>query len=127
MSNVIEGDNAVGLVYPGIEDVIALRPELIALGIYRPDAPSQASALLAHPALRLYRARHAQEVHLTARDWTCSTRYVARTAAQLAAAYDAMAGENSLTKSSVVIPAQAGTQSMPRVRVASDAAARSEP
>lgn len=88
--NVIEGDNAVGLVYPGIEDVIALRPELIALGIYRPDAPSQASALLTHPALRLYRARHADEVHLTARDWTCSTRYVARTAAQLAAAYDAM-------------------------------------
>lgn len=88
--NVIGGDNAVGLVYPGIEDVIALRPGLIALGIYRPDAPSQASALLAHPALRLYRARHAQEVHLTARDWTCSTRHVARTAAQLAAAHDAM-------------------------------------
>lgn len=88
--NVIEGDNAVGLIYPGIEDVIALRPELIALGIYRPDAPSQASALLAHPALRLYRARHAEEVHLTARDWTCSTRYVARTAAQLAATYDEM-------------------------------------
>lgn len=88
--NVIEGDNAVGLIYPGIEDVIALRPELIALGIYRPDAPSQASALLAHPALRLYRARHAEEVHLTARDWTCSTRYVARTAAQLAATYDKM-------------------------------------
>ncbi|MFN4353379.1 ABC transporter substrate-binding protein [Parvibaculum sp.] len=88
--NVIRGDNAVGLIYPGIEDVIALRPELIALGIYRPDAPSQASALLAHPALRLYRTRHAEEVHLTARDWTCSTRYVARTAAQLAAAYDEM-------------------------------------
>ena len=88
--NVIKGDNPVGLIYPGIEDVIALRPQLIALGIYRPDAPSQASALLAHPALRLYRARHAEEVHLTARDWTCSTRYVARTAAQLAAAYDAM-------------------------------------
>ncbi len=125
--NVIDGDNAVGLVYPGIEDVIALRPELIALGIYRPDAPSQASALLAHPALRLYRARHAEEVHLTARDWTCSTRYVARTAAQLAAAYDAMAGENSLTKTSVAIPPQAGTQSTPRVRAAGYAAARSEP
>lgn len=88
--NVITRENAVGLVYPGIEDVIAMRPQLIALGIYRPGEPSQASALLAHPALHLYRERYAHEVHLPARDWTCSTRYVTGTAALLAATHDEM-------------------------------------
>lgn len=91
--NVVREENAVGLAYPDIEDVIAMRPELIALGIYRPDAPSQANALLEHPALRLYRARHAEEVRLRARDWTCSTRFVARTAARLATMHDAMDAE----------------------------------
>lgn len=88
--NVVREENAVGLAYPGIEDVIAYRPQLLALGIYRPDAPSQANALLEHPALRLYRARYADELRLRARDWTCSTRFVARTAARLAAMHDAM-------------------------------------
>ena len=94
--NVVTVENAVGLVYPGIEDVIALRPELFALGIYRPDAPSQASALLDHPALRLYRERYARQVELPARDWTCSTRYVADIAQRLAAAHDAMMEEREL-------------------------------
>src|SRR5690606_5999771 len=49
--NVVTEENVVGLVYPGIEDVIALRPDLFALGVYRPGEPSQANALLAHPAL----------------------------------------------------------------------------
>src|SRR5690606_17539740 len=88
--NVVREENAVGLAYPDIEDVIAIRPELIALGVYRPGAPSRANALLEHPALRLYRARYAGEVRLRARDWTCSTRFGARTAARLAAAHDAM-------------------------------------
>lgn len=125
--NVIESDNPVGLVYPGIEGVIELRPQLFALGVYRAGAPSQASALLAHPALRLYLARHAHEVRLPARDWTCSTRYVARTAAQLAAAYDEMTGRHGEATHTGVIPAKAGIQSTSRFRVAYDALARSEP
>ncbi|PKQ07052.1 MAG: ABC transporter substrate-binding protein [Alphaproteobacteria bacterium HGW-Alphaproteobacteria-11] len=89
-SNVIANENPIGLVYPGIEDVIALRPELVAIGIYRPGQPSQASALLQHPALHLYRTRYAHEVDLPARDWNCSTRYVTAIAARLAATYDGM-------------------------------------
>lgn len=88
--NVIVEDNPVGLVYPGIEDVIAMRPELMAIGIYRPGQPSQASALLQHPALKLYRGRYAHEVDLPARDWNCSTRFVTAIAARLAAAHDEM-------------------------------------
>ena len=88
--NVIDNENPFGLVYPGIEDVIALRPELVAIGIYRPGQPSQASALLQHPALRLYRTRYAREVDLPARDWNFSTRYVTAIAARLAATYDEM-------------------------------------
>ncbi|MBX3490280.1 ABC transporter substrate-binding protein [Parvibaculum sp.] len=88
--NVIGNENPFGLVYPGIEDVIAMRPELVAIGIYRPGQPSQASALLQHPALRLYRTRYAHEVDLPARDWNCSTRYVTAIAARLAATYDGM-------------------------------------
>ncbi|MEX1154053.1 ABC transporter substrate-binding protein [Parvibaculum sp.] len=88
--NVIAEDNPFGLVYPGIEDVIAMRPELVAIGIYRPGQPSQASALLQHPALRLYRERYAYEVALPARDWNCSTRFVTGIAARLAAAHDDM-------------------------------------
>lgn len=88
--NVVEEENTFGLVYPGIEDVIAMRPELVAIGIYRPGQASQASALLQHPALRLYRTRYAREVDLPARDWNCSTRYVTAIAARLAATYDEM-------------------------------------
>ncbi|HCX68653.1 MAG TPA: hypothetical protein DHK64_14295, partial [Rhodobiaceae bacterium] len=62
--NVVREENTVGLAYPGVEDVIAYRPQLLALGVYRPEAPSQASALLEHPALRLYRERYAEEVSL---------------------------------------------------------------
>ncbi|MBO6633344.1 ABC transporter substrate-binding protein [Parvibaculum sp.] len=132
--NVVTAENAVGLVYPGIEDVIALRPELFALGIYRPDAPSQANALLEHPALRLYRERYASEVDLPARDWTCSTRFVAGIAARLAAAHDTMMAErehsasetSSLAKNKGVIPAKAETLSTSRVRFAADVQARSD-
>lgn len=88
--NVIDNENPFGLVYPGIEEVIAMRPELVAIGIYRPGQPSQASALLQHPALRLYRTRYAREVDLPARDWNCSTRYVTAIAARLAAMHDEM-------------------------------------
>src|SRR5690606_10060802 len=84
----IANENPVGLVYPGIEDVIAFRPQLIALGIYRPDEPSLAGALLSHPALHLYRTQHAEELDLPAGDWTCSTHYVARTATLLATTHD---------------------------------------
>lgn len=116
--NVVREENTVGLAYPGVEDVIAYRPQLLALGVYRPEAPSQASALLEHPALRLYRERYAEEVSLRARDWTCSTRFVARTAARLAAAHDAMM-INKLTSTLApeknVIPAQAGTRSPSRL------------
>ncbi|MEP5261483.1 MAG: hypothetical protein ABJQ72_02725, partial [Nitratireductor sp.] len=38
--------------------------------------------------------RYAGEVSLRARDWTCSTRFVARTAARLAAAHDTMMEES---------------------------------
>ncbi|MEQ9527899.1 ABC transporter substrate-binding protein [Parvibaculum sp.] len=102
--NVVTAENEVGLVYPGIEDVIVLRPELLALGVYRPDAPSQARALLEHPALRLYRERYASEVHLPARDWTCSTRFVAGIAARLAAAHDAMTDERREQHSHLTLP-----------------------
>ena len=106
--NVVTEENAVGLAYPDIEDVIAYRPELIALGIYRPDAPSQANAVLEHPALRLYRERYAEEVRLAAGGWTCSTRFVAGVATRLAATHDAMMAER---KNTGVIPAKAGIQS----------------
>lgn len=88
--NVIRAENEIGLVYPGIEDVIAMRPDLMAIGIYRPGQPSQASALLQHPALKLYRERYAHEVDLPARDWNCSTPFVTAIAARLAAAHDEM-------------------------------------
>ncbi|MGB6086944.1 ABC transporter substrate-binding protein [Parvibaculum sp.] len=94
--NVIAHENPVGLVYPGIEDVIAFRPQLIALGIYRPNEPSLAGALLAHPALHLYRKRHAEKLDLPAGDWTCNTHYVARTAALLAATHDDIMARRAL-------------------------------
>src|SRR3989338_3663497 len=106
--NVVTEENAVGLAYPDIEDVIAYRPELIALGIYRPEAPSQANAVLEHPALRLYRERYAEEVRLEAGGWTCSTRFVAGAVSRLAAPHDAMMAQRENTG---VIPAKAGTQS----------------
>lgn len=99
--NVITETNPVGLVYPGIEDVIELRPELIALGIYRPGQPSQANALLQHPALRLYREHYAREIRLRASDWVCSTYFVARTAARLAATHDAMVASNETHSSAL--------------------------
>lgn len=95
--NVITETSPVGLVYPGIEDVIELRPELIALGIYRPGQPSQAGALLQHPALRLYREHYAREIRLRASDWVCSTHIVARVAARLAAAHDAMTANKTIS------------------------------
>src|SRR5690606_10086125 len=88
--NVVTETNALGLVYPGIEGVIAMRPDLMVIGAYRPGQPSQASALLEHPALRLYRTRYASELYLPGREWSCSTRFLASTAARLAAMRDDM-------------------------------------
>ena len=88
--NVITGQNAVGIVYPDLTDVIAMHPDLVAIGIYRPNAPSLASAMLRHPALTSYMNRYAHEIRLPTKLWQCSTHFITGIADRFAAAHDAL-------------------------------------
>lgn len=89
--NVVTRKNAVGIVYPELTDVIAMKPDLIAIGVYRPDAPSLASAVLRHPALKTYMTRYAHELRLPTQAWQCSSYYITGIADRLAAAHDRLA------------------------------------
>lgn len=94
--NVIEQPTPVGLAYPDLENVIALHPQLMALGLYRVGEVSQASAVLNHPALVTYRQRYARTLDLDASQWTCGTPFVAGIAATLAKTHDAMLAEGQV-------------------------------
>lgn len=89
--NVVTRENAVGIVYPELTDVIAMKPDLIAVGVYRPDAPSLASAVLRHPALKTYMTRYAHELRLPTQAWRCSSHYITGIADRMAAAHDRLA------------------------------------
>ena len=89
--NVITRENPVGIVYPNLTDVIAMHPDLVAVGVYRPGAPSLASAMLRHPALTAYMNRYAHELRLSTKLWQCSTHFIAGTADRFAAAHDRLA------------------------------------
>lgn len=91
--NVIEKQTAIGLAYPDLENVIALHPQLMALGLYRVGEISQAGAVLNHPALVAYRQRYAHTLDLDASQWTCGTPFVAGIAAALAGMHDTMLAE----------------------------------
>ena len=87
-------ENAVGAVRHGygnltVEELIARRPDLVIRGVYRPGSPSQASALLSHPALKAYLSRYAHGIDLSAKLWTCGSPHIAEIASRLAAARDA--------------------------------------
>ena len=86
--NVVTRENAVGIVYPDLTDVIEMHPDLVAIGVYRPGAPSLASAVLRHPALKTYMTRYAHEIRLPTQGWRCSTHFIADTANRFAAAHD---------------------------------------
>ncbi len=89
--NVVEANASGGFVNLSIEELIARRPDFVAVGIYRAHEPSLAHALLDHPALRDYVARYARAVDLPARLWTCGTPFVTGIADRLAAARDGFA------------------------------------
>lgn len=89
--NVVEANASGGFVNLSIEELIARRPDFVAVGIYRVREPSLAHALLDHPALRDYVARYARAVDLPARLWTCGTPFVTGIAERLAAARDRFA------------------------------------
>ncbi|NIJ42959.1 iron complex transport system substrate-binding protein [Parvibaculum indicum] len=89
--NVVTRENAVGIVYPELTEVIAMHPDLVAIGVYRPDAPSLAGAVLRHPALKAYMTRHAHEIRLPSQAWRCSSHYIAGIADRMAAARDRLA------------------------------------
>ena len=89
--NVITRENAVGIVYPDLTDVIEMHPDLVAIGVYRPGAPSLASAVLQHPALKTYMTRYAHELRLSTKFWQCSTHFITGTIDRFAAAHDRLA------------------------------------
>lgn len=87
--NVVKAEASGEFVNLTIEQLIDLRPQFVAIGVYREDEPSLAHALLDHPALHTYIARYARTADLPARLWTCGTPFVAEVAERLAAARDA--------------------------------------
>lgn len=89
--NVVKANATGSFVNLSIEDLIARRPDFVAVGIYRAHEPSLAHALLDHPALRDYVARYARAIGLPARLWTCGTPFVTGIADRLAAARDRFA------------------------------------
>jgi len=91
--NVVKAPAAGAFVNLSIEDVIAARPDFIALGSYRTSQPSLARALLAHNALRTYIETYAASTTLPARLWNCSTPFVAGLADRLAQAHDELMRE----------------------------------
>jgi iron complex transport system substrate-binding protein len=86
--NVIDDTSNGGFVNLTIEQLIETRPDLVAIGIYRPHQPSLAHEVLSHPALKAYVAAHARSLDLPARLWNCGTPFVAAIAARLATARD---------------------------------------
>lgn len=94
--NVISKPTPTGRAYPDLENVIALHPDLMVLGIYRAGEVSQASAVLNHPALVAYRKRYARTLNLDASLWTCDTPFVTATADVLAKTHDAMLAERPM-------------------------------
>jgi len=91
--NVVKAQAAAEFVNLSIEDVIAARPDFVAIGSYRADQPSLARALLAHEALRTYIENYAASAMLPARLWNCSTPFVAGLADRLAQAHDELMRE----------------------------------
>lgn len=87
--NVVKQGASGGFVNLTIEDLIAERPDFVAIGVYRAHEPSLAHQILQHPALKDYVAHHARTMDLPARLWTCGTPFVADIALRLAAARDA--------------------------------------
>ncbi|MFZ2468862.1 ABC transporter substrate-binding protein [Parvibaculum sedimenti] len=90
--NVVETPSSGGFVNLTIEELIDMRPDFVAVGVYRAHEPSLAHAQLAHPALRDYVAHHARAVDLPAKLWTCGTPFIADIADRLAAARDSFDG-----------------------------------
>jgi iron complex transport system substrate-binding protein len=83
LTNISARPGMAGWVSMSVEDVLRARPDLLILGEYRPDAPSEANLVLEHPALeRLRRSRAV--VSIPTRLWNCGTPVVARAAARLA-------------------------------------------
>jgi iron complex transport system substrate-binding protein len=87
--NVVKREASGEFVNLTIEQLIDMRPDFVAIGIYRPYEPSLAHAVLYHPALQAYISRYARTTDLPARLWTCGTPFVADIAKRLAAARDA--------------------------------------
>lgn len=86
--NVVKSGPDGGFVNLTIEDLIDARPDLVAIGIYRPHEPSLAHQVLSHPALKAYIDAHARAIDLPAKLWNCGTPFIAEIAARLATARD---------------------------------------
>lgn len=89
--NVVKASSGGGFINLSIEELIGLRPDFVAVGVYRAHEPSLAHELLVHPALRDYTTRFARTVELPAKLWTCGTPFVTEIADRLAAARDEFA------------------------------------
>ncbi len=82
LTNIAARPGMAGWVSMSVEDVLRADPDLLILGEYRPEAPSQANLMLEHPALRALR-RDRPVVSVATNLWNCGTPFVARAAAVL--------------------------------------------
>ncbi|MFN3231524.1 MAG: ABC transporter substrate-binding protein [Alphaproteobacteria bacterium] len=83
LANVATDFGLQGWVKMSVEDVVEADPDLLVLGEYRLDAPSQANTVLQHPALTRVR-QGAPVVRIPTTLWNCGTPLLAEAARRLA-------------------------------------------
>jgi iron complex transport system substrate-binding protein len=83
LTNVAAGQAGLGWVKMSIEAVVEAQPDILVLGQYRQDAPSQANAVLQHPALQHIREGR-PVINIPTTLWNCESPLLAEAAEILA-------------------------------------------
>lgn len=79
IANLAAGDSSGSWIRMPLEDLVRAKPDVLFLGHYRPDSPSRAATVLAHPAID--RAlKGGRRLHIPTNLWNCGTPVVAEAA-----------------------------------------------
>lgn len=79
IENLAHGDGSGSWIRMPLEDLVRAKPDILFLGHYRPESPSIAATVLAHPAIDRS-LDVGRRLHIPTHLWNCGTPVVAKAA-----------------------------------------------